>query len=378
MLRKGAPTVSRRWGGQAVVISIMLALTGMVMVLSATSISAQAEHLSSYAYFQKQALRTLIGLVIMLVASRLDYHLMRRISLVALLVSLFLMLICLVPGTHSIAPLIGGARRWIHLGPLSFQPSELVKFFLICWAAGFLVARNNRIGRFGGGFVPYLLIVGFFCLLIVKQPDLSMALVVFTLSIILGYVGGIRMTHLLLLGLCLAPFVTYKFVMKVGYRSERISSFIMGEDDKSGGGYQAYQSKLALGSGGLTGVGLGQSRQKYFFLPAAHTDFIFSIIGEELGFAGGALVIAAFCWLAFVGIRIAQGAPDLYGFLLAGGLTLSIVFSALVNLAVATGLAPTTGLTLPFLSFGGTSLFTSFWAIGILNNISRSTEGEVA
>ncbi|MCE5270499.1 putative lipid II flippase FtsW [bacterium] len=378
MLRKGEPTDSRRLGGQAVVISIMLALTGMVMVLSATSISAQAEHLSSYAYFQKQALRTLVGLVIMLVASRLDYHLMRRISLVALLVSLFLMLICLIPGTYSIAPIIGGARRWVHLGSLTFQPSELVKFFLICWAAGFLVARNNRIGRFSGGFVPYLLIVGFFCLLIVKQPDLSMALVVFSLSIILGYVGGIRLTHLLLLGVCLTPFVTYKFVMKVGYRSERISSFIMGEDDKSGGGYQAYQSKLALGSGGLAGVGLGQSRQKYFFLPAAHTDFIFSIIGEELGFVGGALVIAAFCWLAFVGIRIARGAPDLYGFLLAGGLTLSLLFSALINLAVATGLAPTTGLTLPFLSFGGTSLFTSFWAIGILNNISRSTEGEPA
>jgi len=361
-----------------VVISIALALTGMIMVLSATSVSASAEKLSSYAYFQKQALRTLIGLVIMLIASRIDYHQMRKISLIALLVCLVFLVICLVPGTYGIAPVVGGARRWIHLGPLTFQPSEIVKFFLVCWAAGFLVARNNRITRFAGGFVPFIVVAGVFFLLIVKEPDLSMAMVVLTLVILLGYIGGIRLTHLLLIGLLTTPFIAYKFVMKVGYRSERISSFILGEDDKSGGGYQAYQSKLALGSGGLAGVGLGESHQKYFFLPAAHTDFIFSIIGEELGFIGGSLVIGAFCWLAFVGIKIALGAPDLYGFLLASGLTMLLFFSALVNLSVATGLAPTTGLTLPFLSFGGSSLITSFWAVGILNNISRSEAGEEA
>lgn len=365
-----------RLGGQAVVIAIALALAGIVMVLSATSISAQAENLSSYAYFQKQALRTMLGLVIMWIASRMDYHRMRFISFVALVFILICLLLCLLPGAREITPLIGGARRWIHIGSLSFQPSELAKFFLVCWGAGFLVARSAKIMRLSGGFIPYLAIVGTFFLLIVKQPDLSTAIVIMILALLLGYVGGLRLTHLLLLGLCLAPVITWQFVTKVGYRNERLISFLSGETDKQGSGYQAYQSKLALGSGGIGGVGLGSSKQKYFFLPAAHTDFIFAIIGEELGFIGAVLVIGAFCYLTVLGIGIARGAPDYYGFLLATGLTMMLFFSALINLTVVSGLAPTTGMPLPLLSFGGTNLITSFWAVGILNNISRGTVKE--
>ncbi|MBN2288077.1 MAG: FtsW/RodA/SpoVE family cell cycle protein, partial [Candidatus Glassbacteria bacterium] len=192
------------------------------------------------------------------------------------------------------------------------------------------------------------------------------------LVLLVGYVGGLRPVHLILLGLCLVPLVTYTCVVKVGYRSERLASFLEGDADKSGSGYQAHQSKLALGSGGISGVGLGSSKQKYFFLPAAHTDFILAIIGEELGFLGCTAVVLAFWYLGWLGLKIARNAPDYYGFLLASGLTMMIVFSGMLNMAVVAGMIPTTGLPLPFLSYGGTNLIISFWAVGILNNISRA------
>ena len=180
--------------------------------------------------------------------------------------------------------------------------------------------------------------------------------------------------HLILLGLCLVPLVTYTCVVKVGYRSERVISFLDGDTDKSGSGYQPHQSELALGSGGISGVGLGSSKQKYFFLPAAHTDFILAIIGEELGFLGCTAVILAFGYFGWLGLRIAQSAGDYYGFLLASGLTMMIVFAAMLNMSVVAGLIPTTGLPLPFLSYGGTNLIISFWAVGILNNISHASK----
>ena len=176
---------------------------------------------------------------------------------------------------------------------------------------------------------------------------------------------------MIMLAFLLLPLITYTYVMKVDYRNERLTSFLEGDANKSGIGYQAYQSKLALGSGGISGVGLGKSRQKYFFLPAAHTDFIFAILGEELGFLGTTVVTGAFCWLCFLGLKIARAAPDYYGFLLASGLTLMIFTTAILNMAVVSGLAPTTGLPLPFYSYGGTNLVTTFWAVGILDNISR-------
>jgi cell division protein FtsW len=362
------------WGNQAVLIAVLLAIGGTIVILSATSISARAEQLSSYVYFRKQAFHVLLGIGVMWLASRVDYHRMRFVSFFALLGCVAMLVLCLLPNTRTLVPLIGGARRWIHLGPFSFQPSELAKFFLVCWTAGYLVRKRATIGEFSKGFVPYLLIAGAFFLLVVKEPDLSMAAMILLLMVLIGYIGGLRTAHLLILGLCLVPFVTYKFVYGVGYRSNRLNSFLLGEADKAGSGYQAFQSKLALGSGGLTGVGLGNSKQKYFFLPAAHTDFIFSIVGEEMGFAGSLVVVAAFSYLAWLGIKIARAAPDYYGFLLASGLALMIFFSALLNLSVASGLAPTTGMPLPLLSYGGSSLITTFWAVGILNNISRSAE----
>ena len=361
------------YGSHLILAALLLAISGIIIILSATSISALAENLSSFAYLRKQVVRVVLGVVVMLAASRLDYHRIRPLSFFALLVSAVFLAICLLPETKSMAPVIGGARRWVHLGSFSFQPSELTKFFLICWSAGYLVRKKDVIRSFSKGFVPFVIITGIFALLVLKQPDLSMAALILGLVLLTGFIGGIRPAHLILLALLLLPPVTYLYVMKVNYRSERLTDFLEGEENKTGIGYQAYQSKLALGSGGIHGVGLGQSRQKYFFLPAAHTDFIFAILGEELGFLGTTVVVGAFCWLSFLGIQIARGAPDYYGFLLASGLTLMIATTAILNMAIVSGLAPTTGLPLPFFSYGGTNLVTTFWAVGILNNISRKS-----
>ena len=363
-----------RYGNRLVLVALVLALTGLMMILSATSFSARVQNLSTYLYLERQAARVLIGLAVLALASRVDYHRLRLIGFLSLVVTAALLVICLLPGTKSIAPVIGGARRWILLGPLSMQPSELAKFFLICWAAGYLVQNREVIRRFRRGFLPFVIMVGVFFSLIVSQPDLSMALIILMLVLLIGYVGGLRPMHLILLGLCLVPLVTYTCVVKVGYRSDRITSFLDGDTDKSGSGYQPHQSELALGSGGISGVGLGSSKQKYFFLPAAHTDFILAIIGEELGFLGCTAVILAFGYFGWLGLRIAQSAGDYYGFLLASGLTMMIVFAAMLNMSVVAGLIPTTGLPLPFLSYGGTNLIISFWAVGILNNISHASK----
>ncbi len=363
-----------RYGNRLVLVALVLALTGMMMILSATSFSARVQNLSSYLYLERQAARVLIGLAVLALASRVDYHRLRLIGFLSLVATAALLVICLLPGTKSIAPVIGGARRWILLGPLSMQPSELAKFFLICWAAGYLVQNREVIRRFRRGFLPFVIMVGVFFSLIVAQPDLSMALIILMLVLLIGYVGGVRPMHLILLGICLVPLVTYTCVVKVGYRSERVISFLDGDTDKSGSGYQAHQSKLALGSGGISGVGLGSSKQKYFFLPAAHTDFILAIIGEELGFLGCTAVLLAFGYFGWLGLKIARNAGDYYGFLLASGLTMMIVFAAMLNMSVVAGLIPTTGLPLPFLSYGGTNLIISFWAVGILHNISRASK----
>ena len=265
------------YGFQLSLVSLLMAVAGIIMVLDATSISARAEHLSTFAYLGKQSLRVVLGIVVMFIASRIDYHRMRPISFIALLVTAVFLVLCLVPGTRSIAPLIGGARRWIHLGGISFQPSELARFFLICWTAGYLVRKKEQILDFRNGVLPLVVFSGIFFLLVVRQPDFSSAAIILALVFLTGLLGGIKIRHLMLLGLVALPFITYKCVMQVGYRNERWNSFIEGDADKSGTGYQGYQSRLALGSGGAAGVGLGQSRQKYSFLPAAHTDFIFEI-----------------------------------------------------------------------------------------------------
>lgn len=372
MVRKKKAEDTTRHGARMMVLSVVMALAGIIIILSATHISARGENLSGFAYLEKQALRAAVGIVVMLISCRINYHRMRAISFLALVVIAGLLVVCLIPGTYEFAPVIGGARRWIHLGSLSFQPSELAKFFLVCWAAGYLVRKRELLHSFKTGFMPFLIFVGIFFLLVVKQPDLSMAAVLLVMVFTVGFIGGIRPAHILLIMLLAVPLVTYKFVVKVGYRSERLASFLDSGVDKSGIGYQAYQSRIALGSGGITGLGLGQSRQKFFYLPAAHTDFIFSIIGEELGFLGALAVLSAFLALCVMGVKVACGAPDYYGFLLASGLTVMIFFSALLHMMVVSGMTPTTGLPLPFFSYGGTNLVTTMWAVGIIINISRA------
>ena len=284
-----------------------------------------------------------------------------------------LLLICVLvpPFSHA----AGGAKRWLQLGPLSFQVSELAKFTLIVYLADFLSRKPlSTLQNFWKGFLPPALMLGVFLGLILLQPDLGTVIAIGLVAVILFYLGRARMVFLLASFLAALPALTL-LLFRVPYRRRRILAFLDPWDDPQGIGFQIIQSFIALGSGGLHGLGLGQSRQKLFYLPEAHTDFIFSIIGEELGLIG----TLAICFLFFVflvlGIRIAVKALDLFGCLLASGIVSMICLQAIINIGVVTGSLPTKGLPLPFISFGGSSLLINLVSIGVLLNIAKQSSG---
>jgi len=263
----------------------------------------------------------------------------------------------------------GGARRWLNLGGFSFQPSELVKYLLVIYLADLLSRHQDRLEKLSTGFIPPLVVIGIMALLILRQPDLGSALSVTLVGLIMLFAAGARVTHLLGLVVVSLP-VLYLLIFRVAYRRQRILAFLNPQAVSQGAGFQILQSLLALGSGGLGGVGLGESRQKLFYLPACSTDFIFSILGEELGLIGTLLVVLLFVGLLFTGFSIARRAPDLYGWLLAVGITSMLALQAFVNMGVSSGILPTKGLPLPFVSYGGSNLICSFLAAGILFNIA--------
>jgi cell division protein FtsW len=270
----------------------------------------------------------------------------------------------------------GGARRWIGIGgPLEFQPAEMAKLAIVLYLANFLANRGERSREFGSGMIPPLLVLGALALPILKQPDLGSALIVVMITFVMLFVGGARITHLLSIGAAAVP-IGMLVIFRAGYRSQRLLAFLNPWRDPRGSGFHIIQSLLALGSGGIFGVGLGHSRQKFFYLPERHTDFIFSIIGEELGLIGTGVVILLFLLLAIWGYRIASRAPDRYGALLTTGLVTMLVGQAVLNIGVASGSLPITGVPLPFISFGGSSLVLCCIAVGILLNISQYAHSE--
>jgi cell division protein FtsW len=348
----------------------VLALSGIgiVMVYSASSVAAMSQFHDSAWYLKRQLLYALIGLAAMSVAWRLHYERLRRLTLPVLGLTLAMLVLVLIPHIGREA---GGARRWLSFGgPLNLQPAELAKLALILYLANFLANRGERTREFGAGLVPPLLVLGAMALPILKQPDLGSVLVLALITFVMLFVGGARVAHLLLVGAAACP-VALAVILKAGYRSQRLLAFLHPWRDPRGSGFHIIQSLLALGSGGILGLGLGHSRQKFFYLPERHTDFIFSIIGEELGLAGTAAVIVLFLLLAIWGYRIASRCPDRYGALLTCGLTSMLVGQAALNIGVVSGTLPITGVPLPFMSFGGSSLVLSFTAIGILLNISQ-------
>jgi cell division protein FtsW len=361
--------VLHRRAGDAYLFGAVLALLaiGLVMVYSASSVVAYDQLGDSGYFFKRQAAWIAIGLAAMWLAGRIHYRRLRRLAVPLLLVGLVLLVAVLVPGVGRVA---GGARRWIQAGPLSFQPVEAARLALLLYVAHFAARRGLGVRDLARGVAPPLLLTGIAAALVLRQPDMGSAMMLVGATLLLLFLAGARIAHLALLAGIALP-VAAVAIAAADYRLQRILGFLDPWSDPQGAGFHVIQSLLAFGSGGLLGVGLGASSQKFYYLPERHTDFIFAIVGEELGLLGTGGLLALFALFAYRGYRIARAAPDRFGALLAAGITATIVGQAALNMGVATGLLPVKGVTLPFISFGGTSLIMTLVQVGILSNISQ-------
>jgi cell division protein FtsW len=371
--------VARRRAAQAVLRydpvllgAVLLLLTfGVVMVYSASAVYAGARLGDGLWFFKRQAIGAVAGLAALLIAMKFGYRRLEVLAVPLVVISLALLALLHAPGLGHAA---GGARRWMKLGPLIFQPSEIAKISLVLWLARSLSKKQERIRIFSVGFLPHLVMLGLFGALLLWEPDFGTTIVLGCVTFALLFVAGARLTYLFALIGAAAPVVAF-LIWHSRYRLQRVLTFLDPWKDPQGHGYQTVESLLGFGAGGSFGVGLGESHQKLFFLPAAHTDFILSIVGEELGFAGVAAVLLLFGILVWRGIKAAHAAPDAFGCWLALGLTLLISLEALVNAGMALALLPTKGMALPFLSYGMTSLIASCLAAGILLSISGGPGG---
>jgi cell division protein FtsW len=366
----------RRSPDSLLLFSVMgLAGFGIVMIYSSSSVVA-LEMVGDPAYFAKrQAIWFAFGLAGLWFASRIHYSFWRTVTPVLLLVAGALLVLVLVPG---IGRVINGARRWISVGGvLQFQPVEVAKLALVFYLANFLANRRDGIRSFGLGLLPPLLVLGLFAVLIMRQPDMGSAMILVLIAFTTLFAAGARPIHLMLVALAGAPVVLY-LALHEAYRRERLLAFLNPWNDAQGIGFHIIQSLLAIGSGGLFGLGLGRSHQKFLFLPERHTDFIFAILAEELGLIGVAAVISLYGVFVARALRAALRAPDRYGALLGTGLVCWIAGQTVVNIGVVSGSLPVTGVPLPFLSSGGTSLFVLLIAAGILLNLSQYARAEAA
>ena len=349
-----------------------LLVIGTIMIYSATSARAVGSLNPINLTFLKHILWVVFAIIGMLTMMRLDYYYIQKYSKLILVIALALLIIVLIPG---IGTTTNGASRWIRIGSyFGFQPSEFAKLAMIIFMSSYIATKQEKMANFTKGFLIPVVLIGLVSLLILKEPDLGTAIFVSLISFILIIVGGTRIVYVVFTLMAAAPHI-YSIIYKIqAYQKARLLAFLDPWKDPEGIGYQIIQSWIALGSGGLTGLGLGESRQKLFFLPESSSDFIFSIIGEELGFIGTTGIIIIFALLAWQGMRVCKSAPDMLGFSLALGITLSITLQSAINIAVATGAMPTTGLPLPFISAGGSSLLLSSIGIGILLNIAKKSK----
>lgn len=348
------------------VVALMVLSLGVVY--SASSTFEVVHGRSSDAKLANHALKVLVSLAALFVTMQIDYRHYRRFTKPALLASVGLLCVTLVAGRVA-----KGAMRWITLGPLNFQPSEFAKFALIFHLCVLLATRKDKLSDFRSGYLPMLIWVGVVTGLVLMQPNFSTGAMIFVISIILLYAGGVRMSHI---GLTLTPAVPALLAVMVlaPYRMQRITTFLSGWGSLENMNHQAKNSIIGFGSGGIFGLGPGHSRQRDLFLPESYGDFVFSIVGEEYGLIGSLCIMAVFLMVMLRGLRIARHAPDDFGKLLATGITVSIALYAMVHAGVTLSLLPTTGLPMPFISYGGTSMFFSACAIGVLLNISSQTD----
>ncbi len=359
--------MAKKLSTDLVLLGVTVALLGfgLVMVWSASSALAQERHGSPYYFLLKQVAWGILGLAGMVAALRLDYRTLRRPAVVySLLIASTVLLI----GVLFLSP-VNETHRWIRMGALSFQPAELAKLAMVLFLAYHVERRAERVNELTTLF-PALLLLGWFGFLILIQPDLGTAFCLVLTGAVMLYVGGVRLKYFAVLAIP-AIVVLYAAVMTVPWRRVRVTSFINPWSDPQGAGYQVIQSLIAVGTGGVTGVGLMEGRQKLFYLPYPYSDFIFAVIGEELGMLGALAVVLAFVVLLWRGLRASWSAPDDFGRFLAAGITLSIVFQALINVSVVLGLLPTKGIPLPFISAGGSSLVFALFGVGLVANVSQ-------
>lgn len=355
----------------SIIVCIIAALvgTGIVMVYSSDAgrIIVTGD---SYTTLLRHVLWVVLGTAVMIVLMRIDYHIFQDYAWYILGASIFLLVLVLIPGVGS---MVNGARRWLRFGQIGFQPSEFAKIASIIFISSYVAKNHKDMKCFITGFAKPIGVLGIFTMLILLEPDFGTAAFLALLIASLLIIGGTRIVYITFCVFAIVP-ILYKLVLEVPYRRERFLGFLDPWADPLGKGYHIIQSWVALGSGGITGVGLGNSAQKLFFLPESSNDFIFSIVGEELGLAGTVGIIVLFLLFTWQGIRVCYNAPDFFGSLVAFGVTFSIAMQAAINIGVVVGCLPTKGIPLPFISTGGSSLLFTMFGIGILLNVARQAE----
>jgi cell division protein FtsW len=351
-------------------VTAILVVFGIAATYGAASLVTLEGQNVGLGFALRQLSGAFVGGVLLLLASRLDYYRWRQLAWPLLLITMGFLLIPLLPFTRSIAPLVNGARRWVDVGPFNFQPSELARIVVVMWCAMLASKKGEQVREFKKGVLPFILILGMVSVLILLQPNLSMATLVALLGGLVLFTSGAKIGHFALLA-GMAMVLVFHQIRDVQYRLARLLTFLNPGDAITEAGFQINQSLVGIGSGQIFGVGFGEGQQKLGYLPYAYSDFLFSTIGEEWGFFGVLVVVCLFSLFCWLGFRIARTATDPFGQYLAVGLTAAIGLTAFMHMAVSLGLIPTTGLTLPFMSYGRSSQVISLLATGILINIGR-------
>ena len=359
---------SEKYDRPLLIITMILLAIGTVMVFSSSSDISLDKFGSGTFYFRRHLLRVFVGLAVMVAAIFIDYRLLKRIAAPLFIASIVLLIatkvIFLIAGNYSPA-------RWLYLGPLRIQTSDLARFATIIYLATYIDKKRDGIGDYVNGFLPPVIMTGIVMALIIIQPDYSTAVMIGLIAITMLFIGRAKLTHMLASG-AVGLTILIPVMIAEPYRLYRITSFIRGIFDFSGANYQLQQSIISLGNGGMIGVGLGASIGKNLFLPEPHTDFILAIVGEEIGFGGIFVLITLYLAVFHRALRITKGCTDVFGIMLGIGLSVQIVSYAFINAAVVTGIVPTTGLPIPFISFGGSGLLMNLLSVGILLNISMA------
>ena len=346
-----------------VVVTAILTVFGIASLYAAATLEPDA-----WGFFTRQLTGAVFGGLLLVIISRVDYHRWREWAWPLLLLTIVLLIIPLLPFTHGISPSRNGARRWVIIGPLNLQPSEAARFVVAVWAAMLAAKKGEQVRGFKKGLLPFLVVLGAVALLILLEPNLSMAVLVGLIGGVILFTAGAKIGHFLLLGLG-GVFAAISLIWAEPYRLTRLKCFL---EPCVEGSFQLKQALIGFGSGGPLGVGFGQGQLKLHYLPYAYSDFLFSTIGEEWGFLGVLVVVTLFALFCWVGLRIARTAPDPFGQYLATGLTATVGLAALLHMSVTLGLMPTTGLSFPFMSYGRSGLVIALVSVGVLINIGRA------